>query len=688
MCRTFQGLKFMTGTTLLRSNLTNRQTSRHASRQAWGSPSLRRGMSVVLCLSMLAGVAAGLVACDRRSEAGRGVEESGTDLVAMTGGAPVAPTQEHATATYNRVLAKATAAANASGLQGEQAAASLLAAQSQLGLAEGPAAEAQASERRARNMMREIEAALSVWSLKQATAEAADAFDASSQIAEISKSRATKESEANAQRQRRGVLANQLDDNRAQAKLRINSADALGAEYTKLMEGTSTISAREAAPIVAAANVKRRAGDVVRLEGLRIQALADQLEPQVAEIEAIISQLENQRKDLDEIEARLAQRASDSKKEAEDSRASAAVAGSDLSELVAALAQFRQTEIAPQYQKAIDLFTKGAAGAGKSAAALPTSGKLSQGAGQLSVAEMQWSRSQGLRSFAEMLTTLAKIEPALPGRADFASKAATAKEEEKNSLEAATAALESAQAAFAGVRAQGPAKERLDQVAALIGQSVEVTKGASMDLASTFGFQRQTLVGGTAAAAPAATTEAQVRATLARLIEASAASDAAAVDSMTHIPDANLRKLSTAQNVLDKAFRDKFQTSLADALKSNPMGAMLAGGMGGGLGGLGAGVTADSFQITVVDENNATVAIPGSPMPMPMKKMDGQWKVVVDMGGMVPPQMLQVFGKLASVMESQTAKVTNGDYADADAAASAIVAELMPLLQGMMGGGG
>ena len=680
LCRTSQGLKFMTGTTLLRSN----PAPLHASRQ--GAPALRRGMTTILCLSLLAGVAAGLGACDRRSDAGRGVEESGKDLVAMTGGAPVAPTEEHAAATYNRVLATASAAANATGLQGEQAAASLLAAQSQLGLAEGPAGLAQAGERRARNMMREIDAALSVWSLKQATAEAADAFDASAQIAEIAKSRAAKESEANTQRQRRGVLAKQLDEHRAEIKTKTQAADALSAEYTKLMEGTSTISAREAAPIVAAANVKRRAGDAVRLEGLRIQALADQLEPQVAEIDAIVSQLENQRKDLDEIEARLAQRAADSKKEAAESRAAAAVAGTDLNRLVSELAQFRETEVAPQYQKAIDLFSKGAAGAGKSASALPASGKLSQGAGQLSVAEMQWSRSQGLRSFAELLTTLAQIEPALPGRADFATKATAAKEEEKQALEAATAALESAQTAFSGVRVQGPAKERLDQVAALIGQSVEVTKGASLDLSSTFGFQRQTLVGGTAAAAPAATTEAQVRAALAKLIEASKAGDTAATEALMHIPDTNLRKLTTAQAALDKAFRDKFQTPLADALKSNPMGAMLAGGMGGGLGGLG-DVSADSFPITVVDENNATIAIPGSPMPMPMKKMDGNWKLVMDMGGMVPPQMLEVFGKLGGVMEAQAAKVTNGDYADADAAASALVAELMPLLQGMMGGG-
>lgn len=637
-----------------------------------------------MALILLAG---SLGACDRRSEAGRGVEEGGKELAAITGGAPVAPSGELATATYNRVLTTANTAANAAGLKGEQAAAVLIASQSQLGLGEIPATEAQAGERRARNMMREIDAALSVWSLKHATAKAADAFDASAQVAEITKSRSAKEAEATAQRQRRGVLASQLDDLRAQAQAKLTAADALTAEYTSMMEGTSKLSAQAAAPIVASANAKRRSGDLVRLEGLRIQAQAEQLEPQVAEIDAIISQLENQRKDLDAIEARLAQRASDAKREAEESRAAAAIAGNELGAMVESLAKLRQEEVAPQYEKAIRAFSAAASEAGKSSAAIPGAGKVGQGAAQLSVAEMQWSRSQGLRSFAELLTTLAQIEPALPGRADFASKAATAKEEEKQALEAATAALEAAQSAFAGVRVQGPAKERLDQVAELIGKSVEVTKGASLDLSSTFGFQRQTLVGGTAAAAPAATTEAQVRAALARLVDASKAGDSAATDALLHIPDANLRKLTTAQSALDKAFREKFQTPLADALKSNPMGAMLAGGMGGGLGGLG-DVSADSFQVTVVDENNATIAIPGSPMPMPMKKMDGNWKLVMDMGGMVPPQMLEVFGKLGGVMEAQAAKVTNGDYADAEAAANALVAELMPLLQGLMGGGG
>lgn len=662
----------MTGTSLSRSNL---------------SASTTRGLRAAGALTLLL-LAGTLGACDRRSEAGRGVEEGGKELAALTGGAPVAPTGDLASATYNRVLTAANTAANAPGLKGEQAAASLLASQSQLGLGEGPAAEAQAAERRARNKMREIEAALSVWSLKHATAKAADAFDASSQVAEISKSRTAKEAQASAQRQRRGVLASQLDDLRAQMKSKIDAADALAAEYTKLMEGTSTMSAREAAPIVAQANVKRRSGDLVRLEGLRIQALAEQLEPQVAEIDAIIAQLENQRKDLDAIEARLAQRASDAKREAEESRAAAAVAGNELGAMVESLAKLRQEDVAPQYEKAIRAFGTAASEAGKSSAAIPGAGKIGQGAAQLSVAEMQWSRSQGLRSFAELMTALAKIDPALPGRADFTAKAAAAKEEEKQSLEAATAALEAAQSAFSGARVQGPAKERLEQVAELIGKSVEVTKGASLDLASTFGFQRQTLVGGTAAAAPAATTEAQVRAALTRLVEASKAGDTAATEALMHIPDANLRKLTTAQSALDKAFRDKFQTSLTDALKSNPMGAMLAGGMGGGLGGLGGDVSADSFQVTVVDENNATVAIPGAPMPMPMKKMDGNWKLVMDMGGMVPPQMLEVFGKLGGVMEAQAAKVTNGDYADADAAASALVAELMPLLQGLMGGGG
>jgi hypothetical protein len=630
---------------------------------------------------------AGLAGCDRRSASGRGVEESATQLVGVTGGAPVAPTQAHATEKYTKVAQAASEASKADGLKGEQAAAALLAAHSQLGLGEAPAALAQAGERAARNQIRQIDAALSVWSLKHATAKAADAFDASAQKADIAKSRTAKDAELAIQRERRSTLSKEVEGLRAQAKSKLDAAEAQTAEYRRMMDGIEKVSAREAAPIVESANQKRRAGDGIRLEGLKLEAQADVLVPQVAEIDAIIAQLENQKKDLDAIEARLVERAADSAKEAQESRQAASAAATDLDALVSALAAMRETDIAPQYQAALSRFSEATKFASQAAASIPGAGKLAQGEAQLSIAEMQWSRSQGLRSYAELLATLSKIEPALPKASEYGTKAEEARTQEKEALEAAAAALESAQGAFSGARITGPAKERLTEVSELIGKSVEVARGGTMDLAATFKFQRDPLpsVEGRASggAAPAAGgTEGEVREMIGRLLAASKSGDSAALAAMTQITDANLKKVADGQAALDAAFRAKFNTSLADAMKSNPMGAMMAGQMGGGVPGLSEDVTPESVQIAVTDDSNASLTIPGIPDAMPVKKIDGTWKLVVAMDEAMPPAMAAVLGKVGDLMQSITGKVSAGEYPDADAAVNALIGQLMPIFQG------
>jgi hypothetical protein len=646
---------------------------------------------------------------DRSSPTSKAIESSSRDVHAISYGVTEAATDGVREKTFSKVAGDlGTVSANAGA--GEKGAAAVLIAQAQASLGDDATAEAAAAGRTAQNMITQIEAQASQWRMRSAVAAAADGFDPSKQLAEVAKGKAEKDAQIKAEEDHRAAVQGQLNDLKSKAKAKTDAAAAKEDQYAQQMQQAVKMSAIDAAPIVERANVIKREADALRLDGTKFEAQAQTVAPLIIEIEAVIAQLTNQKKDLQATEAALAQQAAASKAEASEARAGATAANVEIEKDVDALAKQFAEQIEPAMGKALGLYNKAAGAAKESSAQAPTSGKASQGDIQMSIADLHWLKSQGLRAYANLLETLSKAEPALPKRADYAEKAKTARDQSKQELEAAAGALDAAKSAFGGAsgRMTPEGKERMQKLQDLLDKAMAVAKDdgqtASADLQALSGRGVATASAAAAekpAEAPAAAPAAggQSDPALAAAVDAflNAGREGRFLDAagMTYVPEsaqaagAQNKVLAGKLERIDKAFKSKYGKGLIDALLSNPMAAPFAGNITE-LRGVD---PAKAKTLKAADLNIAmsgdigTVSGGGLSKPLTFKKVDGKW-LFYDKGLEDPAELAMgaaLMGPLTKATDALAGEVEAGKYPDVNAA---VMAFLMKMQAALTPGGG
>lgn len=659
-----------------------------------------RAVALVSLAGLALCAALPLAGCDRSSPTSRGVETASRDLLALSAGGTTPAPPESQKKTYT-AIAQNLPEVSQSASAGEKAAAMLLTSQAQQGLGHGPAYEAFTFEAASLNKIREIEGALSQWTQRQSAATAADAFDPSAEITDIDTRKAQKDSEITKERARREQIAARLAQLTQAAKAKVDSGEAKIAEYTKRTQDTARMSAREAAPIVEQANVLRRDGETLRLEGLRIQAEADQVVPVLAEVDAIIGQLTNQKATLEKAQTHLRDHHAAAKQESTEARAAANAAAQDLDTLVGELAKMRETELKAAYEQAQKFYSQAVKSAQAAAQvqdrAMLGSAKSAVGGTQLSVAETVWARAQGQRSHALVLERLSKTRPELPKAGSYGEAAKTIREEAKASVEQAVSALDAAKSAFASVPASGTeTKERLEALAGLLEKASEAAQGNAMDLAATFKFQPG--IGADIAAANAGPEE-----TIGAMLSAIKGGRTADLVEYINLPSptmkpavAALLAATTKASKADAACKAKFGKSMAEVLSTAPgMGSMIAGQLasakeqGLDLDKL-ATLKTNDFSITV-DGTRATATADGLPMPLEFSKVGTKWlynESSIAAAGPMLAQVGRIMEPMGKLMDEWTTGVEQGTYADEAAAAKDFSTKMMEVMKPLMGGMG
>jgi len=653
-------------------------------------------------MALVAGLAIGIIlqvgGCDRRSETAKAVENGSRDLHSLTGGG-YAPAGPQAQATTYKKVAGAPGLATKGGNPGEQAAASILIAQAQAGLAEAEAAQTAAIERQARNGMTAVNSHVGQYSLHTAVAAAAHGFDTSKELAEIAASKLDKDTMAASERERLAVIQKQVNDLRAQAKIRIDAADKAEAEYTRLMQSALQLSATDASPIVAQANTHKRESDVNRLAGSKLEAQADEVAPLITEITAMIDQLTNQKKNLEQSETTLAVHADAARAEAKAAEAAAHAAAVEIDKGVLAIDKLRAGELEEAFGRATGLFNKAVAAAKDAAGVSPAAGKVALGDAQQSMADMYWQRAQGLRAYALFLESLSAVQPPLPNAPDYTKKAADARTQEKEALENATQRLEAAKSAFASAQVKGDAKEGLQALSAMLEASMGVVAGNATDLSppAPAAAAPETAPGATEPTAVAAVDPA-LPALVDSFVKAVQENRYADLGAMMYAPTPELRQaLSSLMAVggqsarADAACKAKFGLGLDGILATVPgIGAAISQQLAASKQGFSAETMRNlkSSDLTfAVSGDKATASGSTLPSPLQFTKAEGQWYIYDPAMAAAGPQLAmaaKMVGPMGTVMEEFAVAVEAGQYPDAAAAAQGFMAKFQPIMMQIM----
>jgi hypothetical protein len=623
---------------------------------------------------------------DRSSSADKAIQAQAREMYAMSADSPAGAMQDVETRVMQKVGTELSPHLSTGGA-GEKAAASALLAQSNLNLAEIAKKDVGAAESAAANKIAEVDAQLGHWRRHQAMKAAAESYDPSAELAEIAKAKAEKDKAIAAERQRKAELEAQLNELRAKAKEKMDAVAEREAQYGTLMGQAARVSATDGVPIVEQANGIKREADLLRMAGTKLEAQAGVIAPQVREADAIVNQLTNQKRDMEATEAALAKSLSDARAEAAAAGASANEAASRIASLATEVESAREA-VTAAYDKAEGFYKKAMQNAREAAKDSPTGGKALVGDTALASGFMSWQKSQGLRLYAAMLDSLARVEPPLSARATYASKAGEAREAAKAAVTTAAEEMESAKAAFSSVKAQGAARERLDALTALIDTAINATKDESTNNSpELLGLAGMNAPAATMTSAPSGDSAAPAgaagatspRATIDAMIAAVKADDAMAQLNLMAVPE-NVRRamapLAVSQARLDKACRAKLGKSFAELARSMP-GMEAMGSSGADFDAL----RTASGDIQVQESGDtATATIAGMSQPLTLKKMNGRWLVhspELDQAGQQIQMMAPMIPMLTKAMDAVAADIEAGKLTDAASIMAAMQQKMM-----------
>ncbi len=633
------------------------------------SPRMRGRLSIVLA----AGLAMGLAACDRDNASDTALREAQNSLTTVS----------PAEATYTKVLTSLQSVAS-DGAPSQKAAASGLMAQAHAGLAEGPSATVNAVEQATLDAIVQLRALHSQFLTYSAMADAAGAYDPSTELAEVDRQAAERDGELAALQQKKSDLDAEIQKLKGQAKQLLDQAQAKRAEAATLKGQVANQTAVRGEELMIQARERDREADALEVQSATLEARAAKVQPDSDQAQLDIERVNQQTTLLAETREQINARATASRAQSAESRAAAQKVAAEIETLVDETSKLREGSLATAAEEAANRFQQAAAAAQQSVqGGSASAGNMAAGAHHQSLGDLYWSRAQGLAAWSQVLSGLTQSKPAVPG--DFKAAADAAAAQSKELLDKATESYEAANAAYQDALSSGAggeeAQRRIDRLNQLLAQSVKTTSNGSKDIRvqpmmpEPSGEGAAVVDGGgaTGAVAPGTTPNE----TLAALKTASANSDPAVADlfltendEQRQIVQAMLSLMPAGKRV-EQALVAKFGDEAGEALKQMQQ----QGGSGALAGVEDIDPASVEFQI---DGYTATATVGGEPMTM--KQVDGVWKIDLSAAGLDGPagqMMVQMAPKISGIMDEFAGEVESGKYSTLQEAMAMFMQKMM-----------
>jgi predicted nucleic acid-binding Zn-ribbon protein len=659
----------------------------------------RRLLRTSFALVALSGLALG--ACERDGASKKALEEASIRLESLDTGLGSAPSVDHREQVYNAVVTSLKEAAD-SDVPAYASSANILLAKAHTGLSETPATQAALLEADSLNRVRVLRADLAQWLEMNAVAVAADSYDAEPEIAALESQVKEIQGAVAGLTKARADVANRRDALVTEASGLSAESKTLRDEIGSLRMRISTVNATEGAAITEQIRERSRAADGLELKASEINARAELLVPQIAEIELNITGLNNQIESLRAAQAAAEQRSRDAKSEATEARALAATAAERIDKGATALIELRDGDIARAYESAQRTLTSGAGAARKASNDNRTASKLAEGVALQQSADLTWQLAQGLAEHHAILNALATATPDLPRSGAYEGAATAAATARGEALTKAAETYEQAKGALTSAGAKGEAAERLERVGRMLDLIIQATQGETVDWSAAnrpAPSEAEDAVASEDTGDAPAGDSGDLGATIQGWVRQLEAGDTSFIADAVHtdvpaISNAvgSLGQILTSMQRLDAACKDAFGQTLSEFGQAQAAD--------GAVPGMGQIPSFDDFSLDdltiAVDGDNATVTPNDAPdgEPIHFIRIDGAWKVnasralmpaeFADLEPMIEPIVAllpQIDAAIGEVIDT----VGSGGYVSLQAVTIDLQQKIMPIVMEAMG---
>ncbi len=432
--------------------------------------SKRSGTRVALAAGLFASAAVALGGCGRPTADQEALAKSRRSMLALTGGADAA-TVTARKQVQTEVLGSLKGVPERLSQAGEQAAAWMLTAQAQAGLAQIDAETATTLERQRMGLVAEARSLAGLYDSHEALAAAMESKDFGPDLASLDGALRETDALAGEAAKAKADAEQRVAGLEAAAKARLDQAREARDAEQKARDGARQAAAEARAALYEQAYEAGRRADGFEKEASDLQAQAAVFRPQVAVALVDIDRARRQREMLTLSRKAVEERASQAKQQAAAVRAESAKAAEQFAAVVKRIEDLTAGDLGRAYDSAVSGYgqaqqamSKAVQAAGEDKAPLAVAiGQFAQAA-----ADLHSSRARGLGVVRDVLAWSASLKPAMPAAAQVSALLAAVNEKHAAAVASAGQAYDKARSALNGSGARGEIAERLKAVSAML----------------------------------------------------------------------------------------------------------------------------------------------------------------------------------------------------------------------------
>ena len=411
-------------------------------------------------------VASLLVGCGDRSEASKATHDASLSIGAISAGSGAGSTPEYTIEQFE----EARTILNRTGLDGtdtEKAAAVILGAWTDLGLASGDGFAISELEEALTFKMAEIRTDLRAWEQYNALAAAAESFDPSQELQALTQAHSEIEKRIESTMAAKAEVDKRVASLEAQMKTLGDQARNERQEAAKLELHAAQLSAVAAAEIAPEIQRHALAAEQKLFEIARLKAKADQLGTEATEASLNLDMLNRQKTLNEEARAEILADHEQALKNAAALRSQASQAESSINAGIDALLAFRDGQGSDKslnelYDSQIGRLRSAASSARQGVAEMRAEARIASGAANAALGDALSHQSRSFDRLATLLSRLAGATPPLGAADSFEQRATDAARIAAASHDDSLKAFEAAADDYSGAGVRGDAKELVD----------------------------------------------------------------------------------------------------------------------------------------------------------------------------------------------------------------------------------
>jgi len=416
-------------------------------------------VSGLLVASLLAG-------CGDRSEASKAAHDASLSIGAISAGSGAGSTPEYTIEQFE----EARTILNRTGLDGtdaEKAAAVILGAWTELGLASGDGFSISELEEALTFKMADIRTDLRAWEQYNALAAAAESFDPAQELNALAQAQSEIEGRIESAKAAKADVDQRVSSLESQMKTLADQARSERQEAAKLELHAAQLTAVEAAVIAPEIQTHALAAEKKLFEIARLKAKADQLGTEATEASLNLDMLNRQKALNEEARTDILASHEQARKNAASLRSQASEVESSINSGVDALLAFRDGQGSDKnlnalYDTQIGRLRSAASSARQGVSEMRTEARIASGAANAALGDALSHQSRSYDRLATLLSRLAGATPPLDSADSLEQRATDAARIATASHDDSIKAFEAAADDYSGAGVRGSAKELVD----------------------------------------------------------------------------------------------------------------------------------------------------------------------------------------------------------------------------------